>query len=153
VAGFRVKIRIEGANEVIRALDRLPEQARRALKDEAFDIADYLADKIKIAAQGDSRQSARAASSVKAVKGGTFPTIQAGGTKRADGVLYGSEFGASRRFGWYSLARYARSEKRQFRPHRGASSYWFFKTAEREQSWVANEWNKAAERVVREWGA
>lgn len=150
--GLQIRVRISGANEVIRALDRLPAGATKALKGEAFDIADYLTDRIKIAARGDSRQSARAASSVRARRD-RFPVITAGGTARSRGVLFGSEFGMNRRSGWYAARRYSHSIGRQFRPHTGASSYWFFKTAEQQQPWVAREWTKAADKVIREWSA
>jgi hypothetical protein len=150
--GLRMRVRISGADEVLRAIHALGRDAEKALRDQAYDIADYLADKIKYAASADSRQSARAASSVKAVRD-RWPVIIAGGTKRSQGVLFGSEFGATRRFGWYARARYYHSPARQFRPHQGASSYWFFATAEREQPWVERQWQDAADDVIRRWSA
>lgn len=150
---LRLNVRISGANEVLKALGDLPRDADRELSAEAFDIAKSVTDWIKIAARNDTRQSARAATSVREVKAGAWPAISAGGTKRANGVLFGSEFGMTRRSGWYARGRYRDSLGRQFRPHMGSSSYWFFRTVEREQPWIESQWHQAADAVVRKWGA
>jgi hypothetical protein len=150
---LRLNVRISGANEVLRALQGLPKDADRELQAEAFDISKSLADRIKAAGRADTRQSARAARSVREVKAGAWPAITAGGTKGSRPFLFGSEFGMTRKSGWYRKRRYFDSAGSQFRPHLGSGSYWFFKTAEREQPWIASEWHKAADAVVRKWSA
>lgn len=152
VAGFTVSIR--GADEVLRAFDKLPKDAESELRAQAFDIAKVLADRIKIAGRALSkpRQAARAASTVREVKG-AFPTIQASNTGRAHGLLFGSEFGMNRKSGWYRHRRYFPSRGYQFAPHLGGGSYWFFRTAEAMQPYVESEWRKVADTVVRKWSA
>jgi hypothetical protein len=150
---LRLRVRIEGADEVIRACQALGPIAEQELQAQAFDIAISLADKIKYAAQADSRQSARASRTVREVKAGAWPAISASNTGRAKGLLFASEFGMTRKSGWYRKRRYFDSAGRQFRPHLGRGSYWFFKTAEREQPWVESQWLAAADAVVRRWSA
>jgi hypothetical protein len=149
---LRLKVSIRGADEVLRAINALGRDAERELKAQAYDIADYLADKIKYAAAAESRQAARAATSVKARKD-RWPVVSAGGTTRSAPVLFGSEFGATRRFGWYARARYYDSIPRQYQPHQGRGSYWFFATAEAQQPWVESQWHEAADAVIRRWSA
>lgn len=145
-----IRIRVEGVEEILRACRRLGPDAERELKRQARDIAETLADRIYYAGAADSRQSARAARSVRAVSGGAWPAIRASNSSR---LLFGSEFGATRHFGWYSLPRYSDSFGKQFRPHLGGGSYWFFKTAEENQPWVESQWRAAADAVIRQWGA
>lgn len=150
--GLRIRVRIEGADEVIRALRDLPDDATQELRREAFDIADYLVDKMKYAAAAEGGHARRAASTLRAVRD-RFPIIQASNTGRGRGMLFGSEFGMNRRSGWYAASRYEHSLGRQYKPHLGAHSYWFFRTAEREQGWVSDQWNQAADAVIRRWSA
>ncbi len=67
-------------------------------------------------------------------------------------LLYGSEFGAFGRFGWYAASRYGHSAARQFRPHLGGGSYWFFETAEHSPA-VARTWQLLEDSIIRRWGA
>jgi hypothetical protein len=147
---FRVSI--EGANEVLRASDKLPKDADTELREQAFDIAKVLADRIKAAGRRHSRQAGRAASTVKEVKG-RWPIVQASNTGRAKGLLFGSEFGMTRKSGWYGKRRYFDSRGSQFGPHLGGGSYWFFKTADGMQPYVAEQWREVADNVVRRWSA
>jgi hypothetical protein len=147
-----MKVSIEGANEVLRALDKLPKDADTELRAQAFDIAKVLTDRIKAAGRAHSRQAARAASTVKEVKG-RWPIVQASNTGRAKGLLFGSEFGMTRHSGWYAKGRYRDSIGHQFGPHLGGGSYWFFKTADDLQPYVADQWREVADNVVRRWSA
>jgi hypothetical protein len=149
---FTFKVSIEGADEVLRAFDKLPRDAESELREQAFDIAKVLADRIKAGGRAHSRQAARAASTVKEVKG-RWPAIQASNTGRAKGLLFGSEFGMTRHSGWYNKGRYRDSTGHQFGPHLGGGSYWFFKTATALQPYVADQWREVADNVVRKWGA
>jgi hypothetical protein len=159
--GLSFTVDIKGADEVIRAFGKLPKDAETELRAQAFDIAKVLADRIKAAGRADSPVAGRAASTVREVRG-DFPTVQASNTGRArgrkpskkgGGVLFASEFGQNRRSGWYANPRYRHSVGRQFKPHRGAGSYWFFVTAERMQPYIESEWGKVADAVVRKWSA
>lgn len=145
---IRIRVRTEGLRETIRAARRLPDQAKRELKDRATEIARVLASRIQIAGQGSDRQSARAAATVKARRG-LLPTITAG----PHPLLFGSEFGSNARWGWYGRPQFEGESARQFRPHRGAASYWFFQTVDDSQSYVAAQWRQAADRIIRAWGA
>jgi hypothetical protein len=115
-------------------------------------LAQDLARVIRAAAAADTPQSARAAASVKAHRD-RVPVISAGATKRARAVLFGSEFGMTRRSGWYGHPRYRESLGRPYRPHRGNSSYWFFRTVEQQQGRISEAWNELAANVVRRWRA
>ena len=151
--GLKLPVRIEGADEVIRALTKLPTDARRELSNEAFDISKSLTDRIKIAGRAQGGQARRAAGTVREVRAGAWPAVQASNTGRARGLLFASEFGMTRRSGWYARGRYFASEGRQYRPHLGRGSYWFFRTAEAMAGWIEREWHKAADATVRRWSA
>ncbi len=144
------EVRIEGAAEVIRALDKLPKDARDAMKAQAKDIATSLADFIKIDARRHSRQAARAARSVRESNVGAWPAVTANNSSK---LLFGSVFGMTRKSGWYAKRRYFKSRGSQFGPWIGYPGYWFFSTAEERRPWVESEWHKAADEVVRRWSA
>lgn len=148
-----VKVKIVGADEVIRALRALPKDAQDAMKYQARDIAVSLADFVKADGRRHSRQGARAASSVREGNQGFWPIITASSTGRARGLLFGSVFGMKRHSGWYAQARYRKSREDQFGPYVGFPGYWFFKTAEDRQPWIESEWHKAADDLVGKWGA
>lgn len=140
-----LRLNIAGINETLRKFREMPKEASDELRDASKEIADDLAAKTKGAATSDSPQSALIAPTIKAVRD-RVPVVQAGGTKRvgrnrvpAYKVLFGSEFGSN--------------NLRQFRPHRGAASYWFFKAVENEQSNIAEKWNQAADRIINKWGS
>lgn len=139
------------------AFKRLPKEASKSLRERTQELASVLADRMQASGRADSRQSAAAATSVRARKD-RVPTIVAGGAKRvaasgarAHELLYGSEFGARFRFGWYAALRFASSTARQFRPHRGAASYWLFASFEDNRDEFFQMWKKVAHDVEREW--
>lgn len=150
---MKINVRIEGANEVIRALDKLPADAQESMQHEAHDIATSLADFIKADGRRHSRQAARAAKTVKESRQGFWPVITASNTGRARGLLFGSVFGMKRHSGWYAAGRYSRSRGSQFGPYIGYPGFWFFSTAEARQPWIESEWHKAADDVIRKWSA
>lgn len=145
-----IKVRIEGADEVIRALQKVPADAQAAMKREAKDIATSLADFMKADARAHSRQAARASRSVREANQGFWPVITADNRSK---LLFGSIFGMNRHSGWYAKPRYRNSAGSQFGPWIGFPGHWFFSTAERYQPWVESEWHKAADDVVHRWGA
>jgi hypothetical protein len=149
---IRAKIEITGLQETIRAFNQLPKEANNELRVQTLDLTKALAEKIRAAGMSDTPQSARAAKSVKAVRD-RVPVVQAGGTKRASAVIFGSEFGATRKFGWYARGRYYDSTGKQYRPHRGRASYWFFAEIERQQPMIAATWSRTADAILRKWAS
>lgn len=142
------EVDVIGAKEVRAALLKLPQQARDEARKGMTKLSRDLANIIRAAGRADSRQSARAARTVRALTG-LSPGVKAG----PHPLLFGSEFGAKRRFGWYAKPRYFHSHARQFRPHLGGGSYWFFKTQEREQPRVDREAQEIGDNVIRRWSA
>lgn len=143
-----LQIKVTGDREVLRALRKLPDDAERELRDGMTQVSQQLAERVRAAGFADTRQSARAASTVQAVPG-TSPRVQAG----PHPMLFGSEFGILRRTGWYAKPRYLNSPERQYRPHRGSASYWFFRAQEDNQGWIDEQWRGVADAVVRDWNA
>lgn len=154
MAQTTVRIRVEGDEEVIRALEKVPADTQEAMRDQAKDIATSLTDFIKIAGRQHSRQAARVARTVRETSEGGWPVIEASNTGRARGLLFGSIFGMKRHTGWYNHRRYNRPGARgQYGPYVGFPGYWFFRTAEERQPWIESEWQKASDEVVRRWSA
>ncbi len=153
-----VTVRIDGVRAVLRALRDVPPDANNALKDRTATLTNVLASKIRWAARAEGSQAAAIANTVKPRRD-RVPSVQAGGSRRfgrhrsaAWEVLAGSEFGMNRRSGWYGAARYAGSTGRQFKPHLGRGSYWFFKTVEDNERQIGATWLAVADDVVREFG-
>lgn len=152
--GIVVTVHIDGAWETLAAFRRLPAEADTQLRDASQRIAEALVPQVQAAARAQGGQAALMAGTVTA-RSDRLPMIQAGGSRRvgrnhapAYGLLFGSEFGAKGRFGWYSRARYRSSVGRQFNAHRGAASYWFFRTVENSEQRIDAEWNEAAQRII-----
>lgn len=138
-----LRLHITGVRETIRAFGGLPKDANDELRDKAQELSEDLARKVTNAGRADTAQSALIAPTVKA-KRDRVPVIQAGGTKRVGSnrkpaykVLFGSEFGSN--------------QLKQFRPHVGQDSYWFFKTVEDSSPEIGQAWNEAADDIIRKW--
>lgn len=149
-----IRVRIDGAREVLAAFRDLPKDAGVALRRRSLELSDSLAQQARAAGRADTAQSAAAARSVKAVKD-RVPAVQAGGRMRvtssgasASDVLFGSEFGMSRRSGWFGRPQYRQSPARQFRPHGGAASYWLVDTVT-ESTDIGRAWLRAAADIAR----
>ncbi len=146
--GDRLSITVRGDREVLAALDRLPRDAQREIKDASGEIAKDLANKIRRNARALGRQDRRPSRTVRVLRGLT-PRVVAG----PHPLLFLSDFGMKRRTGWYSKGRYYDSPGRQARPHLGRGSYWFFATQDAERASVDAQWRAAADAVVRGFGA
>lgn len=142
-----LRVTVYGDREVMRALRRLPDEANDELRDGAGRLAQMLARTARGLAS--SNRQARAAARTVTIVRDRFPTIAAGPEKR----LKGSEFGITRRTGWYGKPRFWDSPQRQYRPHQGRSSYWFFLAQERRQAEIREGWNEVLDAVVRKWSA
>lgn len=141
--GLVIRIRIDGAKEVIAAFSRLPKVANTSLRERTLALSKTMADHAKAAAQADSGQSALMAPTVKARKD-RLPSVQAGGMRRvgrnrvpAYKVLFGSEFGAT--------------YLEQYRPHVGQGSYWFFDEFDQRAGEIERTWLRIADEVILDW--
>lgn len=148
-----VRVKIEGDQEVIRALAKVPADAKIAMRAQAKDIAISLADWIKADARKRGRQAARGASTVREGSSGLWPAVTASNTGKAKGLLFGSIYGMKRHSGWYAAARYRTNHGMQFGTYVGFPGYWFFATADAKRAWIGAEWAKSADAVISEWSA
>jgi hypothetical protein len=141
--------RFQGLDEVIRATRHLPDQAQREIADKREELSQRLAGLVRSAARASSRQSARAAVTVRPGDGAQMVTAG------PHPLLFGSNFGILRRTGWYSKHRYINSTERQFRPWigQGSNDYWFYRTIKAEQPAIDDAWAQALDAIVRAWDA
>lgn len=152
------KVRVEGLRECLRAFDRLGAEAQDEMVQSANKLAKELAQLAQAAGKAEGRQAKLAANTVDVFQGKRLPTIRAGakGSKRDRAVTLGSEFGATRKFGWYDPKKHPRyydSAGKQYRPHRGAASYWFFKTIEENDERIGATYAEALDRMADKWGS
>lgn len=141
---LNLKVHIDGVFETLRALSQLPPEANKQIREKSLEISKKVAAKAKSSGLTEGRQAALVSTTVKARKD-RVPVVAAGGMKRlgrnrafAYKLLFGSEFGADK--------------LKQYKPHIGNSSYWFFKTVEDERESIAREWSKAADEIIRSFG-
>ena len=153
-----LKIRADGVREALAAFRALPKEASVQLRDASERIAASLADAARSASHIDA-QAAAVGTTVRVARD-RVPAVQVGGSKPVTSsrvpaykLLFGSEFGANGRFGWYAHPRYADSTGRQFKPHQGTEGRWFFPTAEAEIPDAMVEWNKAVDGIVAFWAS
>lgn len=140
-----VKVRIDGLRETIAALSRLPKDANDEIRAAATALAKDMAVVAAAAGRVEGRQAALVAVTVKAGRD-RVPVVNAGGTRRlgsnrapAYKLLFGSEFGAN----FY----------KQYRPHVGSGSYWFFQTIDDQQAEISAAWLAAADEIIEKFGA
>lgn len=155
--GITVRVRITGAREMLRAFRRLPKDASKELRDANLEISRGLAVKIKAAFEASpAAQGGIVAPSVRAGRD-RIPNVQAGGSRRAGSqkrrsrgqrpttagdLVFGANFGAT--------------YLHQFPAHNGGAGsddYAFFRTVEQDMPDIADQWTKAAERVLEKWGS
>lgn len=153
-----LRIHASGVRETLAAFRALPKQADAQLRDASQDIADAMARAARTGSRIDA-QSAAVGKTVKVVRD-RVPAVQVGGSAvvtssgaRAYQLLFGSEFGARGRFGWFAHPRYADSPGRQFKPHQGTDGRWFFPAVEGQVPAAIARWSKAADEIVEFWAA
>jgi hypothetical protein len=139
-----VRVRIDGLRETIAALNRLPKEADLEIRAAAQELAKDMAAAAAAAGRGEGRQAALVATTVKAMRD-RVPVVNAGGARRlgrnrepAYKLLFGSEFGATR--------------YKQYKPHLGSGSYWFFRTVDEKQAEISAAWLQAADEIIRRFG-
>jgi hypothetical protein len=139
-------LKIDGAKETLKALNRLPKEANKAVKDGSMELARVLATRVKAAAVADkSPQSALLARTVRARRD-RVPVIVAGGDRLlgrrkvpAWRLLFGAEMGSN-------------AHPQFHHAHSGRKGYWFFPTASREAPTIAKAWNEVADQIVNAYG-
>ena len=138
-----VKIKVDGVQAVLDALDKLPIHVQEGVEEESKKLAQLLAQKIREDGIGDAApQSPLVAKTVKAKKGVT-PTIEVGGSQRlgrnkkpAYKLLFGSVFGSN-------------AYQQFHRPHNGQEGYWIYPTIDRNAGEIAKAWNKVADDAIK----
>jgi hypothetical protein len=142
--GLTITIRVDGLKETLRALNNLPKDADKEIREKAAVLSHKIAAAAAASGRREGSQAAVVATTVRARRD-RVPVVTAGGSKRlgrnrepAYKLLFGSEFGATR--------------LRQYKPHIGRDSYWFFRTVEDEQVTIMAEWMKAADEIIEKFG-
>ncbi len=150
-----VSVSTSGVRATLRAFAKLPKEANDQLRDRSVALSENLARDVAAAGRARGDQAALMAPTVKANRD-RVPSITAGGSKRvgrhkasAWRLLFASEFGMNRKSGWYAAAQYRTSTGRQYEPHVGRHSYWFFSTVELHEPEISREWDKAADAIIR----
>lgn len=129
---MRVAVELDGQAALAGLPGRVDDALTDALDAAAVAIAEREASRIRSAGAGSSRQSARAARTVRVVRGDA-PGVSAGGV-----LFWGAEFGAR------TLA--------QFRPHRGRVGYWFWPTLRADEPMIERDWLDAGDAIEDVWG-
>ncbi len=136
-----IKVSIDGLQGTLRALRNLPKDASVEIREASLELSKKLARAAESAGKTEGKQAALVSTTVKAAKD-RVPVVQAGGNKKlgrnrkpAFKLLFGSEFGAT--------------NLKQYKPHVGNGSYWFYRTIEKESVTIAKEWQNAADDIIR----
>jgi len=137
---------VRGGRRIERQFEELPKQARDELRKGLNRVTADLAIRVRAAGRAESRQAARASSTVRASRG-LRPFVVAG----PHPLLFLSEFGMLRRTGWYAKGRYRNSKERQAKTWFPGHSYWFFRTQEHSDEMVATECRRIADEVISKW--
>lgn len=128
-------IRLEGADDLQRALRDLPPTLDRELAKASADIADTAARTIARAARTPAER--KTAATVRASRRGGPGIAAGGGQSAAARMFFGTEFG---------------SRRPQFRPWSGTRGYWFYPTIRSQGRRWAELWIEAADRATaKEW--
>lgn len=142
-SALTVKVRIDGAREMLASFKGLPKEASAELRVASLELSTLLAAKAKANAAAQGRQAALLAATVRPARD-RVPAVVAGGAraighpwpKRGRGkafeLLFGSEFGG---------------HGHGFLPHRGRNSYWFFRAVDEDEREIGDAWTEAAERI------
>jgi hypothetical protein len=145
---LRIDLRIEGAQAVLAAFNRLPKDASAELRVASLRLATLLAARIAASGRSEGRQAAALAPTVKPRRD-RVPSVRIGGTRRIfrgekDGsgreayqAMYGSEFGAT-----------PGEPRHGFKPHNPGEGYWIWPAVEQSQDDIASEWKAAADRIA-----
>ena len=140
------EVDVKGATEVERALDKLTPDAQRAVEKEKKRLAKNLAAKLRRAVISGSK--GRMGTKVR-------PTIRQSGDTVIAGphpMLFGTEFGANGRYGWYADDRFRDSPARQYFRHQG-DGYWWQPTIRRAKPDADAAVQRALDDALSHWSA
>lgn len=154
---FTVKVRIEGAREILQAFDRMSKGANDELRQGSTELAGRLMRAQQAAGSAVGRQARAVSSRGLRVERDRVPVVSAGrrGGAKIRNLIAGSEFGMDRHTGWYNRRRYNDLPKHQFYRWSGNgpdAGYWFFPTARAMQPEIERGWLEIADRIVKKWG-
>jgi hypothetical protein len=155
---------VEGLAETLRALNRLDDETKKAVKDETQKVANLLAAEIAAAGQRQGGRSAFVAGSVRGTRERTpvikigsaqrLPVSRRGQGPRASDLMFGMEFGSAGgtdnptarggRPGWRFPAETPPKK-------RGNVGTWIFPTATQQQPRVVALWADALDKAARNW--
>ena len=146
-------LRVRGVPPIKRALAKLPEDARKEFRKNTEKLVRKLATKVRAAGRSSTKPRGSgpgggAAATVRS-SGGDSPQVIAG----PHPLLFGSEYGANGRYGWYSRDEFRNSTERQFNPHRGRGSYWFWRTLIASKPEFEATYQQIADDITRDWSA
>ncbi len=147
-----IRMRLEGADDVLRAIKGLPKDATRELRQASLTLSKSLAQDIAQAGRRRGGQAALIAGTAKA-KFDRVPAVKVGGSAKrgrhrtpASDLLIGSEFGHGGQGGRGLKSRnYA---PHGFTPRASPGGLWIYPTVRRKEADIAKAWLEAAEAVV-----
>lgn len=156
-AGLDLRIRLDGAQETLKAFRALPKEASTELRDASLNLSRILAAKIADAGRAQGGQAALLAGTVKA-KYDRVPAVKVGGTMGlgrhrtpAWRLLIGSEFGHGGQGG-------AGRGSRNFAPHgfparHSPQGIWIFPTVRENEGEIGKAWLEVADEIVQRFTA
>lgn len=161
--GF-LSLKVTGAKEVERALHHLPSDADRALKKERRRLAKNLTAKLRRAVISKTKIS-RETSPEPGRRGGrashrpmgirVLPTIHQRGTAVIAGphpMLFGTEYGMSRKSGWYAYPQFVSFPNLQYFRHQN-DGYWWRPTILHSKPEADAAVRRAADEALSHWDA
>lgn len=140
-----VTIKIDGIRETLEAFRGMPKDANKSLRKASSKLANKLAKAAQEAAVAEGSQALQLARTVRAGFD-RVPVVTAGGERQVGSrrkpawkLLFGSEFGSN--------------QYTQFpHKHQGRNGVWFFPTIEKQSVAISEEWQTAADEVLRAFG-
>ena len=128
---------IEGLGETIAAFRKLPKDVKDASDELVRDVARFVADETRSAANTKAEQ--KAAGTIKAQK--MSVSLGGGGRKdRAGNMALGTEFGGQ-----------GRKTTMQFRKHRGRDGYFFWPAIRNNSETIKQMWDDLLEQAAERW--
>jgi len=163
--GLDLNITVKGAKEVERALDKVDEDAEKAVIKEKRRLAKNLAAKLRRAVISGTKVSRQTSPGRRPGRGRFVshrpmgirvrPTIKQSGIKVTAGphpMLYGTEFGMNKKSGWYGRPEFASSPHLQYFRHNNAG-YWWNPTIQRSKPEADAAVKRALDDALSHWSA
>jgi len=158
-----IKVDVEDGGDfasTLAAARALPSDLKRKVAREGKTLAQPLADAVERKARSQGKIASIAGASTKATIRQAAPAVVlGGGSGLASKLVFGAEFGGGvKRLTYYSRsstgARYLitlRHTTRHFRPHKGATGYFFWPTIRAEGDLVLKPWADSLDKAIAEW--